>query len=230
MVGIDSGTATPGPLWGGSITGSNTTWAGWNQQYSIEVSLPQTWQAWNCGYTVVTLTGTTGQTTWADWNLAFANQAAYGLTAAQEIIPTIWGAWNGIRETEEQRRAREAQQAALRTQQEEAMRQRSEEQKAAKQKAEKLLLKTLNWRQRRQYRRDRSFCLRSEKGNRYRIEFGSHGNVKLIDKKTGRVRTSYCAAPIGNVPAEDAMLAQMLMLKTDEAAFTQVANATRYMN
>lgn len=59
-------------------------------------------------------------------------------------------------------------------------------------------------------------------GKTYRIKQGTHGNVRLVQ---GGVETMlYCAQP-PNVPAEDAMLAQKLMLECDEQAFLRVANA-----
>lgn len=59
-------------------------------------------------------------------------------------------------------------------------------------------------------------------GARYRIHQGTHGNVRLLGEGDREV-ASFCAQPDG-VPAEDAMLAQKLMLETDERAFLAVAN------
>lgn len=60
---------------------------------------------------------------------------------------------------------------------------------------------------------------------RYRIHYGTHGNVRLLNE-AGREVTRYCAQPEG-VPTEDAMLAQLLMIRNEEAEFLNVANATR---
>lgn len=59
-------------------------------------------------------------------------------------------------------------------------------------------------------------------GRHYRIRQGTHGNVRLIQDE--REVTSYCIQPDG-VPAEDAMLAQKLLLETDEPSFLRIANA-----
>lgn len=56
----------------------------------------------------------------------------------------------------------------------------------------------------------------------YRIHQGTHGNVRRVE---GGVETvSLCAQPAG-VPVCDAMLAQKLLIETDEAAFLRIANA-----
>ncbi len=72
-------------------------------------------------------------------------------------------------------------------------------------------------------------------GKTYRILHGTHGNVRLLepsivttpDGQTPTLveRVSYCAQPDG-VPTEDAMLAQKLMLETDERKFLEIANWT----
>lgn len=59
-------------------------------------------------------------------------------------------------------------------------------------------------------------------GRTYRIHQGTHGNVRRLEN--GVETVSLCAQPLG-VPACDAMLAQKLMLETDEAAFLRIANA-----
>ena len=57
----------------------------------------------------------------------------------------------------------------------------------------------------------------------YRIYQGHAGNVALLDAQ-GKVVRRFCAYPPG-VPAGDAMLAQKLLLETDEGAFLAKANA-----
>ena len=57
----------------------------------------------------------------------------------------------------------------------------------------------------------------------YRIERGS---VKLVDKVSGVQRVSYCIHPPCMVAAADTMLAQFLMIVTDEERFQRDANAS----
>lgn len=67
------------------------------------------------------------------------------------------------------------------------------------------------------------FYLHTASGKKYRIDRGTHGNVKLVDE-TDRELVQYCIQP-PNVPVPDAMLAQKLLLETDEETFLKVANA-----
>jgi len=58
----------------------------------------------------------------------------------------------------------------------------------------------------------------------YRVKRGSAGNVFLLGQDGSEVE-KYCIHPRG-VPAADAMLAQKLLLETDERKFRSVANIT----
>jgi len=65
---------------------------------------------------------------------------------------------------------------------------------------------------------------------KYRIDRGSHGNVKQVDEK-GSIIRSFCVQPNG-VPAADSMLAQKLYLEADEETRTKLwetANITHVM-
>lgn len=76
-----------------------------------------------------------------------------------------------------------------------------------------------------QLQRDHFFVVEAPRTrNRYRIRYGTHGNVRLLDKHNREIR-KYCAQPL-DVPTEDSMLAQKLMIETDEDAFLRVANAS----
>lgn len=100
---------------------------------------------------------------------------------------------------------------------------------AAARRAEDLLRQNLTDEQREDLEKKNCFYLESlgkdGKRRRYRIDRGTHGNVKLLDDK-GSIVGTYCVQP-DNVPAADAMLAQKLWLETDEEAFRKVANFTR---
>jgi len=62
----------------------------------------------------------------------------------------------------------------------------------------------------------------SQHGHRYRINQGQRRNVQRL-KKDGAHEAWFCIHP-DDVPDEDAMLAQKLLLETDEQAFLRIAN------
>jgi len=88
-------------------------------------------------------------------------------------------------------------------------------------RARRLLMSVLSPAQRQTYEDKRYFDVQVA-GKVYRIHQGTHGNVRELGPD-GRERYLWCAQP-DHVPTEDAMLAQMLLLKHDEAAFRRVAN------
>jgi hypothetical protein len=94
---------------------------------------------------------------------------------------------------------------------------------AATKRAEDLLLLHLNDEQIKQYLTEGYFeTVVNDKI--YRINKGRAGNVYLIEK--GKTKYKYCAHPAAYTPEGDAMLAQLLMLKTDEERFIKTANRT----
>ena len=95
---------------------------------------------------------------------------------------------------------------------------------AALKRAEALLLACLTDEQKHELVTDKRFNVVTPSGKRYRIKRHTHGNVLLLDDHGEPVRR-YCAQP-GGVPDDDAILAQVLALRTDEAAFLRVANET----
>lgn len=191
----------------------------------------ETWYYWNtgtCDSTATSTTYTAGNDTWVTWA---------STTTSTTATNTVWVTWattgtgtnlyvQGDQRTAEQKAADEARWAA----ELEAGRQRWAEaekmRKTAAARARALLLSMLSVKQREQLQRDRFFeVIAQGSKRRYRIHQGTHGNVKLLDD-TGREVTSYCAQP-PDVPAEDAMLAQKLMLELHEEDFLRVANARR---
>lgn len=174
-------------------------------------------------FTGISNASVTAATTWYAWNNA--NNGFY--QQAQ------WAQWQGgIVSAKTKRRDREAEAAAaaVRARFAEAERQRrraydeqAEASKEAAARARALLMTNLSPAQRESLEKYRFFDIRIE-GKTYRIHQGTHGNVRQVEN--GREIVTFCAQPDG-VPAEDAMLAQKLMLETDEAAFLRVANARR---
>jgi hypothetical protein len=95
-------------------------------------------------------------------------------------------------------------------------------QREAIEKARLLLLSCLSDLQRRQFEANGWFDVVAQSGTRYRITKGWGGNVFSIHND--RRRDRYCIHPSSYVPEEDNMLAQKLLLETDERTFLRVAN------
>lgn len=155
--------------------------------------------------------------------------ATYAYTGANTItyVGSDWivydeGRVPGILSAKTKRRMRREQREWTRMQEEanRAATQRMEERVRATTRARALLFSALSRDQQRSLE-ERNFFDMNVNGRTYRIHQGTHGNVRLIQ---GGVETRlYCAQP-PDIPTEDAMLAQKLMLETDEPAFLRVAN------
>ena len=91
--------------------------------------------------------------------------------------------------------------------------------------AERLLREHLDAEQVAQLERDRAFVVSVSSGRRYKIKRGRQGNVVEIDAR-GRTLRKFCIHPDLYIPDPDTMLAQKLLLETDEAAFRRIANIT----
>ena len=90
--------------------------------------------------------------------------------------------------------------------------------------AEALLVRHLSPAQRTQFRETKSFDVMVG-ARRYRLRLGWAGNVSLLDGK-GNTVEQFCIHPVGKFPHADNLLAQKLLLETDEAKFLQIANKT----
>jgi hypothetical protein len=91
----------------------------------------------------------------------------------------------------------------------------------ARRRAEALLWSWLSPAQRRQYRRRRWFEVATASGRRYRILRG--GVVRLDPRGSG-----YCIEATSPVPVADEMLANKLLLETDERRFLATAHRFPY--
>lgn len=100
---------------------------------------------------------------------------------------------------------------------------------AANCRARGLLIQLLNGEQRKELDDKNHFHLtvHSRDGSMrvYRIDYGYAGNVKLMGADGKPVR-SYCIHADSRLPYEDQMLAQKLMLESDEKKFLRIANET----
>lgn len=104
----------------------------------------------------------------------------------------------------------------------EASRQRKEKREQANARAEELLRSMLTQEQQDQLNIMSAFIIETEL-RKYRIRRGRSTNVDELDG-SGKVVARLCAHPREGVPNADTMLAQMLMLQTDEAEFRRIAN------
>lgn len=205
------------------------TWVTSSASTTISISNP-TWINW-----VTTSTGGTGNTQliWANW------------TNATTATTTQWTVQNAAAPTEEQR-ARWAQEAAereTRWQAREAEREARhradlEALEVAKVRAEETLRAVLDDEQWAAWESDKRFELITQSGRRYRVARGISHNIKLIAADSDREVESLCAYPrraihddagnrLGQLPAEDVVIAQVLALRSDEEGFRRVANIHR---
>lgn len=184
--------------------------------------------------TIASTTAVTG-TAWSHWNYQAASCTSASTTAgwytwnavayAQASVAQ-WAGWNGGIISERTKKQERREMAAQEHQRREYLERRAKEDEArrqAQQRARALLMTNLTPAQRDSLEKNQFFDI-DIGGKLYRIRQGTHGNVRLVEN--GRETTLFCAQPNG-VPTEDAMLAQKLMLETDEAAFLRVANARR---
>lgn len=165
------------------------------------------WVNWNVIYPTTTVTTgsiTTNSVEWVYWN------AQYDCVFSPEKLFT-------------------EQQEALRLQQEERNRRQAEieaKRVAAQKKATELLLENLDAEQQIEFNQHKRFTVhvRGKVDQHYLIEYGYAGNVKLFHK--GKAIAKFCIHPAHNLPNEDVMLAQKLLLETNEEQFLKIANKT----
>lgn len=111
----------------------------------------------------------------------------------------------------------------------EAHRRRVTREERAQERARALLLSLLSEGERQRYADSNEVIVTGSHGSRYKVTHGYQGNVYRIDEG-GNVLASYCAHPrmhIGydeTLPMEDAMIAQILTIRTNEEEFLRIAN------
>lgn len=175
---------------------------------------------------------------WTNWNQHWPvpTGAANGAILRQQQIlvpdaPASRAPQGFVRHTEAELRRRLEHEQQARAEQE----RRIAEEVAAKDRAERLLMACLSGRQREDLASKNCFYvdvpLDDGKIERYRIDRGSHGNIKQLDEK-GSIIRSFCVQPSG-VPVGDSMLAQKLFLESDEASrekLWETTNITEYQD
>lgn len=236
----------PQPLYlvpSGTITAtSSTVWNAWNEQY---ISTSGTL----IGSTAVTAASTTVSGTnniivWKRWVTEHHTNSATTLNLEGDVVVsdgtasnvisttgnvTIWTGWIEDQNLSREERDRRAQEHLRRNQEYEAQRIQVEgERKMARERAAQLLQEALSERQRLEMAEKGFFSLtvhdsKTKEQRHYRIRKGRSGNVEQIDANGNRLK-GFCIHPIMACPDEDTMLAQKLMLETQEDEFLRVAN------
>lgn len=208
------------------------------------------WRVWNSTYTAATVSWTEGcnHVVHAGWPFT----ATAGSSANVTVTQYVWNAWNEQHEHLADLRAvtdvqtlqrysrRKMNEAELKAALEQEKRWREEaEAKArkaeeAKRRAEDLLRACLSVEQREDLDKKNCFYImvdgKNGKKERYRIDRGSHGNVKQVDDR-GSIIRSFCIQPAG-VPEGDILLTQKLWLEASEETreeFWATANITTLM-
>jgi hypothetical protein len=141
------------------------------------------------------------------------------VTASNSLYWTNWIAHQ--EETAEQRVARNVANEQWQARQ----RDMAAVRKAASERAERLLVACLSSAQRGELTTAGWFEVQSSRGRRYRIRRGRVRNVIEVDM-LGRTLRTYCCHPFDGVPDADTMLAQKLMLETQEDEFLRLANVS----
>jgi hypothetical protein len=95
------------------------------------------------------------------------------------------------------------------------------ERRRAHERSLNLLVRCLTPAQRAEFKASNAFNVRGESGQRYRITYGTTANVEVLSQ-SGAVLRQLCAGPL-ELPTPALMLAQKLMLETQESEFLRIA-------
>ncbi len=202
------------------------------------------WTAWNTNYTQTTVATTSniiqGTTDGYGWPFYTTN------ATAGTVNQYVWTHWMAAEDARLKRRAtQQAQYAPRRKPTDEEVRDELAREKAqreayeaqlkktaeAHQRAEDLLRAFLSPQQREDLEKKQCFYVevpgKGGKLERYRIDRGTHGNVKQVNEQ-GSILRKFCVQPEG-VPVGDSMLAQKLFLESSDETrdeFWKTANIT----
>jgi hypothetical protein len=176
--------------------------------------------------------GSSSTTGWYDIadNCTSAANAAWYSTGWQDCDHATMKKYGRVRETPEQAADRAAKAELARQAQAIEDAKRKVFTDTAKSRARRLLFSMLNPDQQKELEEKNHFHLtvhdRSGSMRVYRIEHGYAGNVKLIGVD-GQPVKRYCIHADSRLPYEDQMLAQKLLLETNEEHFLKTANMTQ---
>ena len=209
-------------------------WQGWqgtattiNTASSNYIVLNSAWGQWNSAIQ----TGANYTITQNIWNAWYPQQVGDEIVNIPHDVITnqTWDTWvaENVEESDKRQAAREAynqvQQERLRVA---ALQQANRI--AAEAKAKALLFEHLTLDQQAMWNAHNLFE-KEINGERYKFIYGTHGNVSKL--RDGKTVERFCIAPIaphdgGFLPVEDVVLAQMLLLMSDEPDFRRIANVT----
>jgi hypothetical protein len=210
-----------------------TDWYKWNTIYTNTTTTNLVWNEWIVPNTT---TISTGNVIWNDWVIngiidrrSFAYNGVAGYSLEMAVPPSAaWNAhpqdeWNAHTQDEwaEIRRRHDAQAA-----------ERDKVNAAARVEGSRLLAMVLNEAQQATLEAGRYFDLVGASGQRWRVRYGTSGNVLALDDD-GREIMAICAHPRiwddngGYLPTEDVLVGQALHLIHDDSTFLAKANVHR---
>lgn len=199
-----------------NINSATTAWSRWNCNH-LETKTASGYDPWHQWITNIKFQTTNSATTWENWN----NQWIPGAVTLGHRWPTPEEQKRQDEELAKVRAETEARLARFREQERETARKRKE----ADDRAMVLLMSCLDEQQKADMKRYQHFFVEAPSGRLYRIDYGTHGNVKVVDRMTRKVIERLCIQPNG-VPAGDANLMQKLLIETAEDTFRSHANIT----
>lgn len=221
---------------------ASTVWDTWIGQpmnaqtlHGITVTAESAWRDWQTAGT------TTGNTITCNdcWDVWVDDGTTGGHRIRTGGSGTTWNTWISANEREfygpravpqsaEARRVREEREAGYAAEREayyQRERKAAQEKRVADERAMELLMGCLNPEQQDSLKKNQFFLVTAPSKRLYRIDQGTHGNVKVLDPNTRKVVERLCIQPNG-VPAADSMLMQKLMIETAEDIFRRHANIT----
>lgn len=206
-------------------------WHEWSNGISFATTTnTDCWDSWVTGYHTNCATNGLVET-WMRWQTS-DGQTGYarspgGLSMGASYGQGIGGPRIEVAESEEMKRARLEREARWKTEQEAIRKQEAERARIraeADGRAMELLKSCMTQEQWESLCAVGFFYVKAKSGRKYRIDRGTHGNVKVVDKDN-KVIERLCIQP-GGVPVGDSMLAQKLLIETAEDVFRRHANIT----
>jgi len=97
-------------------------------------------------------------------------------------------------------------------------------------RARRLLLRHLSEDQRHEYVNSGSFHVQGESGRLYKLSHKWAGNIEVVTKPWGDPLATLCIHPIERIPIEDSLLAQKLLIESDEDELHAIANREQNEN
>ena len=199
---------------------SGTVWTRWNTLYTSTVATNTidantTWIIWNNDYTTTGTatmsTNTYTTSTWQSWNDGYYTNQPLIISGDELDFPT-----KQVRDQEDL--VRQATMA-------EQIRVEQEAREKAEQRAKELLMSLLDEVQKAMFEKEKYFHVVGQSGKVYRIRKGRAGNLRLIEDN--KEVEKYCVHPDEQVPDEDTMVAQLIMLKHRENELIGMSNRMR---